>query len=78
MSGRTVLVCMSAWLFATTASAVSKDACITCHAADEFKDFSSAEIADALKDTSILPHRDAAAALSDEEIRSIAEELAGS
>ena len=77
MSGRSLLIFVSAWLFASAVSAATKDACITCHAADEFADFSSTEIADALKDTSIAPHRDALAGLSDEQIRAIAEELAG-
>ncbi len=78
MSGRRVLIFVSAWLVASAVPAATGDACITCHAADEFKDFSSTEIADALKDASIPPHREALAGLSDEQIRAIAEELAGS
>ena len=78
MSGRPLLIFVSAWLVASAASAATKDACITCHAADEFKDFSSAEIADALKDASIPPHRDAVSGLTDEQIQAIAAELADS
>lgn len=77
MSGRPLLIFVSAWLVASAVSAATKDACITCHAADEFKDFSSEEIADALKDASIAPHQNAVTGLSDEQIRAIAEELVG-
>lgn len=48
-----------------------------CHEADEFADYDAAEIADAIMDKTISPHRDSLSELSADQVEAVAAELAG-
>jgi len=66
-----------AFLASSAAIADDKETCMECHDADEFSDYDAAEIADAVRDTSIAKHKDKLAGLTDEQVQAIAAEMAG-
>ena len=63
--------------FVTPAVLANTGACMKCHEAAEFTGMSVADIAAAVRDTSIPPHKKITD-LSDEQLEAIAAELAGS